>query len=351
MPNAALTLDRAVAPLDRLRRAVLLGLARVPSVRARLAPRDERVRVQSVAAVACAFALTMLAPGVLFVAGPALFGVAHVASDARYLVLRRGLPRWWLAALGGGCAALFVSRACEAAFGGAAGFATVEVAIGWTWAVGGAVAGAAAAGTAGARRRALVLAPLLAVVGVAAIGRPELARLVFAHVHNVVAIGLWLWLFRARRRFALPAVVLLVAGVAFLLSGAALRWAHLEGPGAARLVDESLFAWPAWMPQQTAVGLALVYVMLQSVHYSVWLALIPQDDAPAQGTRSFRMSVRALGRDFPGPWLAAIAVLAAIVLGASFLDVHRTRQLYMSLATFHGYLELAAGAFLLVRGK
>jgi hypothetical protein len=173
---------------------------------------------------------------------------------------------------------------------------------------------------------------------------------VFAHVHNVVAIALWLYLFRARRRFALPALALLAAAATLLLSGVALSWVRFDGPGAARLVDEALFAWPAWMPQRTAVSLGVLFVLLQGIHYAVWLTFIPQDDAPAQGTRSFRGSWRALRRDFPTPWLAAITVLAAAVLGASLLDVHRTRQLYLSLATFHGYLELATAAFFITRG-
>ena len=50
------------------------------------------------------------------------------------------------------------------------------------------------------------------------------------------------------------------------------------------------------------------------------------------------------------PLLALTAIVAAAVLGASLASVHRTRQLYMSLASFHGYLELAAGSFLYVRG-
>jgi hypothetical protein len=172
----------------------------------------------------------------------------------------------------------------------------------------------------------------------------------FAHIHNLVAIALWLWLFRARRRFALPALALLATCAALLLSGAALPFVRLDGPGAARLVEESIFAWPAWMPQRTALALGLLYVLLQSVHYTVWLAFIPQDDVRAQGTLSFRMSLRGLVRDFTAPGLAVIAVLTAAVLGASTLDAHRTRQLYLSLATFHGYLELGAGAFLWVRG-
>jgi hypothetical protein len=59
----------------------------------------------------------------------------------------------------------------------------------------------------------------------------------------------------------------------------------------------------------------------------------------------------AVVRDSSWPWLASILVVAAAVLGASVVDIHRTRQLYLSLATFHGYLELAAATFLFVRGR
>jgi hypothetical protein len=349
-------LDRAVAPLDRLRRYVLLGLVRTPALGRLIARRDARLLVHSVASVAVTFALTLLCPGVLFVAGPALFGVAHVAADARYLVLRRALPRWWTMLLGAGCFALFALRALESAFPERWPFAATELAVGWTWALTGVAAGVAAAANRGASRRgavgrALLVGPLVATLGLAAVTHPHLARLVFAHVHNVVAIALWLFLFRARRRFALPALALLVGCATLLLTGVALPWVHLAGPGAARFVDESLFAWPTWMPQRTALALGVLYVMLQAIHYTVWLAFIPQDDARAEGTLSFRMSLRALARDFPAPWLAVVVMLAAAVLGASLLDAHRTRQLYLSLATFHGYLELAAAAFFVVRGS
>jgi hypothetical protein len=357
MTTETLTLERALAPLDRLRRQVLLGLVRVPAVGPLLARRDARLLLHSVVGASVTCALTLLAPGVLYVAGPALFGVAHVAADARYLVLRRGLPRWWAAALGAGCALLFALRALESAWPGALPFAATELAVGGAWALTGVAAGlvAARAGTGAletaARRRAVIVAPILAVLTAAALTRPHLARVVFAHVHNVVAIALWLALFRARRRFAVPAIALLAVVAALLLTGAALPWVRLDGPGAERLVDEALFAWPAWMPQRTALALGVVFVMLQGVHYAVWLAFIPQDDARAEGTLSFRMSLRALRRDLPSPWLAIVGVLAAAVLGASLLDVHRTRQLYLSLAAFHGYLELAAAAFLIVRGN
>jgi hypothetical protein len=340
----------AAAPLDRARRALLLGLARVPALGAAVVRRDERLRLQALVGVSSAFALTLLCPGVPFVVGPALFGVAHVAADARYLVLRRGVPRWWGVALALGCAALFALRALELALPGRLPSAALEVGFGWGWAVTGAVAGWAAARSSRSARRALALGPALAVLGAAALAHPHLARLLFAHLHNLVAIGLWLLMWRQRRRFALPALGLLAIAVALLVSGAALPLVHFDGPWAARLVDESVFAWPRWMPQRSALGLGLSFVLLQSVHYAVWLAYVPQDDLRGQGLQSFRMSWRSLRRDLPLPLLALTAVVAAVVLGASLVSAHRTRQLYMSLASFHGYLELCAGAFLYVRG-
>ena len=146
-------------------------------------------------------------------------------------------------------------------------------------------------------------------------------------------------------------MALLALAVALCVSGRVLPAVHLGGPGAARFVDEMLSAWPSWMQPRTALGLGLAFVLLQAVHYSVWLAWIPQEDLRGQGTLSFRMSLRALLRDLGPVWLGLTALLACAVLGASFVDAHRTRQLYLSLSGFHGYLELAAGAFLFVRGR
>jgi hypothetical protein len=62
------------------------------------------------------------------------------------------------------------------------------------------------------------------------------------------------------------------------------------------------------------------------------------------------MSVRSLFSDLGAPGVAAVVIAAsAVLLGACF-DLHRARGLYLSLATFHGYLELALLAFLWVRG-
>jgi hypothetical protein len=351
LPGGAVVIDRAVAPLDRVRRALLVGLSRSSLAGPLVTRRDQRIRAQALLGVGLAFALTLLAPGVLFVAGPALFGVAHVASDVRYLVLRRELPRWWVTLLVAGCLALFASRGLEAIWPERWPFAATEVGLGWTWALGGAWAAVAASPSARSLRRGLLVTPAIVVALIAALARPTLARLLFAHLHNLVGIGLWLLLFRRDRRFAVPALALLAVAAALFVSGDLLPAVRFGGPGAARFVDEMVSAWPSWMPARTALGLGLSFVMLQAVHYNVWLAWIPQEDLRGQGTLSFRMSLRSLLRDLGPVWLAGIAVVAGAVLAASFVDAHRTRQLYLSLSGFHGYLELAAGAFLFVRGR
>lgn len=351
MTTGVLSLERAAIPLDRVRRALLVGLSRSAIARPLLTRRDQRIRLQALAGVALAVVLTLLAPGLLFMLGPALFGVAHLASDVRYLVLRRDLPRRWTTALAAGCLALLALRGLEMALPGRWPFAATEVGLGWAWAFSGVCAGVAASRSPVAVRRALVAGPAIVALMIAALARPSLARLVFAHLHNLVAIGLWLLLFRRRRRFALPALTLLALALVFCVSGRALSYVHFGGPGTARFVDEMVFAWPAWMPQRTALGLGLAFVLLQALHYNVWLAWIPQEDVRCEGTLSFRMSLRSLVRDLPPVWLGLTVLLALGVLSASFADVHRTRQLYLSLSSFHGYLELAAGAFLFVRGR
>ena len=234
--------------------------------------RDQRIRALALLGVSLALALTLLAPGLLFVVGPALFGVAHVASDVRYLVLRRDLPRRWVMALGAGCLALFALRALEATFPERWPYAATEVGLGWAWALCGVCAAVAASPSSRSIRRGLLVTPAILIALGAALARPNLARLLFAHLHNLGGIGLWLLLFRRNRRFAFPAVALLALAVALCVSGDVLPAVHLGGPGAARFVDEMLFAWPSWMPARTALGLGLAFVMLQAVHYSVWLA-------------------------------------------------------------------------------
>ncbi|HTN88668.1 MAG TPA: hypothetical protein VL242_33545, partial [Sorangium sp.] len=113
-------LERGAAPLDGARRYVF-GLLRRSELALAVVARPDR-RIAALAAVNAlgAFTMAVLAPSALLVLGPVLLGVLHVASDVRYLVLRRGLPPWWRSVVWAACAALIGLRAAQELFGSAA---------------------------------------------------------------------------------------------------------------------------------------------------------------------------------------------------------------------------------------
>jgi len=62
------------------------------------------------------------------------------------------------------------------------------------------------------------------------------------------------------------------------------------------------------------------------------------------------MSVRALFADLGTGGVAAVSLATLAVWMGAYLDLHRAQGLYLSLASFHGYLELALLIFFWVRG-
>ena len=100
-----------------------------------------------------------------------------------------------------------------------------------------------------------------------------------------------------------------------------------------------------------AVGLTSAFVFLQAVHYAVWLSVVPQGELPGQGTVGFRRTGNGVLADF-GPVGAALVALAFLVvlLGACENPV-RSSASYMSLALFHGYLELVVVLYFWVSGQ
>jgi hypothetical protein len=172
------------------------------------------------------------------------------------------------------------------------------------------------------------------------------ARLVLAHAHNVIAIVVWLLLFRRSVRAAALPLVLAGLAVVVLLSGATLPLAHERAFGTS-LAEAATWLAPG-LPLRAGVAVVLSFAFLQSIHYAVWLGWIPQEDVRAEGTLSFKMSIHSLLRDFGPKGVAVVVALAALVLAGAFVSMARTRELYLSLATFHGYLELAMLAYFLV---
>jgi len=268
--------------------------------------------------------------------------VPHLAADVRYLVLRPKYGALVRALLVAGCVPFVLVRLLPV-IGvplphgalieiGFASFALVTAAL---------VAGSSA------RRygRVAIAVPALVTLGVLALRHADTARIVFAHVHNVVAIVLWMLLFRARRGTRLstwlPIAFACVATAAVLAFGAGMSDAAIaESTFGLRL--SALAGWLApGLPLRLGVALVLSYVFLQSVHYTIWLGLIPAETVRGEAVRSFRMSLRALLRDFGGIGLLAVAAISLATLAFATRDVNHTRDAYLTLSAFHGYLELA----------
>ena len=340
-------------PLDLLRRLTLQLLRpllrRAPALRRAWVWRDSRVPLLLSLHAVAAFAVALLVPSLSLALAPILLGVPHAASDVRHLVVRRQLPRWWLRAIVGFAAALILIRALEEARVLPSAAQRLEHALASAWLLVG-VAGGAILG--GWRRSAWLALLLVAAIGATALAAPGAFRLAFVQGHNLMAIAIWLLLFRRGLRRARLPVALVLVGAALLGSGALLGVTLHHG--VLSLFGLHLFAAADWiapgLSDVRAIALTTAFAFLQSVHYAIWLVAIPQDDdVRVKGRPSVRMAWRALARDFSPAGVAAIVALAALVIGAGVVTPLRTRSLFLSLATFHGWLELALLAFFLAR--
>lgn len=341
----------ALGALDAARAWVLRTAAAWRPTHWVIRSRDRRVALQAASGVAVAACTTLLAPAWMYVLGPVLLGVPHVVSDVRYLVVRRAPPRAWVVACVVASAALLALRAASEVHVHVRHAPALEVGLGALWVAAGAALGARAA--AACRRDVLASAlALVAAAGAAAVAHPLAAQRALLHAHNVVGVLLWVALFRRARAAALGPIALLAALLAAVSSGPAVAWSLRHGAVSclgAHVLSAADAVSPT-LPGDLGVRVAFAYVFLQSVHYAVWLAWIPQEDLAAEGSLSFRASARSLARDLGLAGVACAAACAVAVLLAAVAAVHRARATYLSLATFHVYLELACLAFFVCRG-
>lgn len=316
-----------LALADGARRAVLRALGRH-------APRwfsDREVRVAWMAAfvVVTAWAGTTLTPLWLLALGPVLLGVPHLVSDVRYLVVRRGLHRRRAFQLGVGAPLLAVAL-------------HPDVRVGLV-----ATAFAIAFARASRARKAAAFAAWALVLGAShAAGR--VADVAFAHAHNLIALGLW-WAWRPRRLGRhLPAIALFALASIAILAGAVepvLRRAHgFVAPATGLDWSDLVVSLSPVADPVIGFRLVLWFAFAQSVHYGVWLRLIPEDDRVRRSPRSFASSFRALQVDFGAVALAACAACALAIALWGCVDLAAARDGYLRLAQFHGHLELAVAA-------
>jgi hypothetical protein len=331
--------DAWLRPLDRARTALFVRALSSAALRAVLVEKRRRVPAFLLLHAGVALVLSVLAPTLLLVLGPLVLGVPHLLSDVRYLVLRPTLGKSARGWLFGGAALLLILR-----LGELVGFAApvrYELPLAVLWVLGSAVLAAPSFRD----RRLLVVTALALVFAVLAWRAPSSVRLIMAHTHNPLALVLWALLFSRARGRAL-AVVGVVALSTLLLLATPLAWFGFKHGLQSSLGLHAFVAVDQLAPfahgTPLALGVVASFAFLQSLHYAVWLHAIPQEAAPGQGTLSFRMSFRALQTELGRSGLLLAALLIVAVPLAGLAAPLRTQAMYLSLATFHGYLELGA---------
>jgi hypothetical protein len=336
--SEAEVIARSLSPLDGLRRGTFRLALGSRVLSALVVRRDRRLAFFASLHAAAAFVLAVYYPVLLFVLGPVVLGVAHVAADVRYLVLRRRLEGWWRYVVVASCSA-FVLLAVLAQLRWFRLSDRVEFGLAVGWAVTGVVAGALESRAFG---RAMLGVALSAAVAAAAFSWPRGFRLAYLHGHNLVALAVWPLFFRRRLALLGWLRVPIVGAAVLLASGVAYR-ASLASPGARQfgLHVLELSDWVApVLRADLAVGLTSAFVFLQAVHYSVWLSIVPQAAMAGEGTLSFRQSYRSLRADFGGLGFALVLVCMLGVLLFATAGAPRASATYLGLAMFHGYLEL-----------
>jgi hypothetical protein len=323
-----------IAAADWLRRRWLHLLGDL--ARPLMTRRELRVSLLFSAMIVSATAATLIFPLWLLILGPLLWGVPHLVSDLRYLVVRTGYhrrPAIWLLA---GAPLLYTAVGGDLVWGfvGAAAAAVVA--------------------RAALVRRVIVIAAIAAIaLAFHLMGRT--GDVVFAHAHNFIAVGLW-WAWRPRsgRLHWIPLALLILASL-FLLSDAALWLVHATG-GLTWYGGNMNASYQAWrlspgLGPDLGLRLVLLFCFAQSIHYAVWLQLLPDDDRARTTPPTFRASYDDLCRDMTrvGVWLA-VAVSVAIAAWA-VVDLMRACNGYFRMARFHGHLELIAAALLILEGR
>ncbi|GAB3885211.1 hypothetical protein GCM10028802_34870 [Terrabacter terrigena] len=284
------------------------------------------------------------------VIGLILFGILHNLLEIRYVAGRFSglLGRPFLDLLVALTTAIFICRLLAGIVGRPAQLA--EILLGYVI-----IALAARHGLDG-RRRHLAWAVLTAAAGVS-LAFPAYHFVVLTHLHNVVPLFfLWEWSRRItsrRGRQAFRAVQLLwvVAIPAVVLLGL-LDGSLTTDPGIVRSVvgdGQTVLATSA--PPGAAATLLgsrflTVFAFMQTMHYVVWVALLPRVAPDASAAFEARVPW------VTGPRLWAVGFLVAAVFAVLFgVDFAQGKALYAALASYHAYLELPVLLAMLVGAR
>ena len=332
-------MDSAVAVLDSARRRTLGLVLRVRPLRAVFATPRLRVPAAALAGLVVSVVFSLRAPLIALWLGAAIFGVPHVVAGVRHVAVKRAVTRTTRALV------------ALAALVGVAQIAAPSYAlVGWAPRAfvvlfGACVVTEILAARAHAPRRALpMLAATIAAVA-AGLTNPTLALLVLAHVHALSSIG-YAAIVARRRGVSLTPVVAIAAVITVAAAvGAldALMPSALLAPRSAA-TSIALEATGASLDGLGAIGFRralFLYAFGQSLHFAMWLRVMPEVDRPSPMPWTWRRALVVLREDF-GRWTLPLIVLSVLSVPVILIGGGAARESYFALTYFHFGLEGAA---------
>lgn len=307
----------------------------VPWLGAWIRDRDVRIGIHGVSVVVGAFTLALLVPLWLLALGPLVLGVPHLLADVRYLVVRPALHKR-AGALPIGLLLLLCTLLLDLRIG------LFAVALAPLFATG------------PWRKKVLVTLLFLALFAVATVSLYA-THVALAHVHNLVAVVLWVILGTALHPPSVSrawprrlTVVPFVGGGGAILLGAADAWI---GPALGLSIGEHVQTLAPGLDPTWAVRWVVLFAYAQAVHYGLWLRIMPEVARKRPAPRSWTASLTALRRDFGDLLLAGFGVLTVGIAVWGVIDVVAARAGYLRLALFHGPLELVVLGMVAVEGR
>jgi hypothetical protein len=336
-------LAQMLRPVDWGRRALFQQAHRIAPapVTALLRSRAHRTLWLGSAGIILAGIFSVMFPIAMLAVTPLVFGVPHLLSDIRYLVVKPGFHRkpWFLAALAVPLVAYWFPKGYLLApllwfsglFLGTGGSSTISKTT------------PPLVGT----RFACALIALLALTSFW-LKSGYSAALAMAHMHNYIAVFVLLALRASKAR-----VVLGLGAVFLFLSALTLggtfdtllfvprALTRLPLGDASISVDDAVAQLAPFASPTMAIRLVALFAFAQSVHYVVWLRVMPDEQREREGLRSFASSVRALRADV-GPILLLLAFAVWLAFfGWGLFEPESARVAYLRMAGFHGHLEIA----------
>jgi hypothetical protein len=289
--------------------------------------------------IAAIFAAAVALPLATYTTALAMFGLAHVGSELRYVDyrfagrLRGGLVRWLIAGLAGALLVRILGITGILPYGGAI---VVELAV---------VAAMTAAMFFGMRQFRVAGAVAAALLFGGAVAAPVPTFLFLAVAHNLTPLGFVAdALSGAERRRVLG--ILLIPFVALpliiasgfphmLLARAGLIAPELSLFSAGTLADNlGAYVPPSYLDASWAVNLFSAAVFAQCMHYAVVIFVLPRlidSNSPPQ---------TILPWPTPGRFVVVLMIAAvALAVGFSF-DYGAARKFYALAALMHGWIEI-----------